>query len=389
MNLQNISITLFFALILIPGCNTKDKITLGGSYPEGSGKYLYINRVDVNTPVFIDSVKINKSGTFKARLSYDQPAFYNIGFDDFDFITVIAYPGDNINISFKGAKLYSEYKVEGSKESEDIRMLDLKLSETLASLDSLGALFDALPGDESADARRADIEKQYSELIQAQRMHNIGYIIENLNSFSSIKALFQRIDENAYVLYKPTDAQYLKLVSDTLNAHYPESKQARALAENLKKELAALNYSKITSLAEGVETSDLDLELKDRSGKSIRLSSFEGKSYVLLSFWSVRSKDCISNNLQMKEIYKSYHNKGFEIYQVNIDEDEDLWKRTVAFDELPWVSVRDDQASNASTVVRYNVTKVPTNYLIDKNGEIIGRDLFGRTLQIKLSQILD
>ncbi len=83
----------------------------------------------------------------------------------------------------------------------------------------------------------------------------------------------------------------------------------------------------------------LDPELKDIDGKRISLSSLKGK-YVLLTFWSFRSKECIVENLQFKEYYKKYKNKGFEIYQINLDESEQDWKKAVKFDELPWISTQ-------------------------------------------------
>ena len=66
-----------------------------------------------------------------------------------------------------------------------------------------------------------------------------------------------------------------------------------------------------------------------------------------------------------------------------------MWKQAVRFDELPWVNVRVDDPANLNEVMKFNVTKVPANYLFDKNGGIISRDLFGRSLQIKLSQLFD
>lgn len=389
MKFLNITYISIFFLLLISGCKTDDIINIEGSYPEGSGRHLYITRIDVDIPVFIDSVRINKSGIFKSRFSYTQPAYYNVGFDDSDFVTVIAYPGDNITLSFSGKNTFENYSVDGSKESDDIRLLDIKLGQTISSLDSISTLYTSLPEGETDMARKVVLETQYTELIKAQRMHNIKFILDNLNSFASIKALFQRINDNAYVLYQPTDAQYLKLVSDSLNTNYPDSKQAIALAQNLKDELAALNLSRISTMAEGIEDTNLDLNLTDLSGKRIKLSSFEGKDYVLLSFWSAGLKECISNNLQMKEYYKIYHRKGFEIYQVNLDEDEEVWKRTVAYDELPWINVREDDPANTSLLVYYNINRLPANYLIDMNGDIIGKNLFGRTLQIRLAQIFD
>jgi len=112
-------------------------------------------------------------------------------------------------------------------------------------------------------------------------------------------------------------------------------------------------------------------------------------NYVLLSFWSAESKECIANNLFLKQMYQLYHNEGLEIYQVNLDSDESLWKSSVKFDDLPWVSVREDDPSDPLTARMFNVTTLPANYLFDKNGDIIGKNLFGRSLRIKLGQIFD
>ncbi len=383
----NSAFAFIIILFLVSGCNIDNRITLSGTYPDGSGKYMYITRIDVDIPVFIDSVKINNKGTFKSSFKYTQPAFYNLGFDNSDFITLIAYPGDNININFSGSMLYKDYSIEGSQESEDLKQLDLKLAQTIASIDSLKNIYKSVADNNTE--RKAELEDQLAELIKAQRMHNIGFILNNLKSFASIKALFQRINEDAYVLYQPRDAQYLKLVSDTLNKYYPDSKQVINLAQNLENELNSLNISRLSDLAANSEPTDLDLNLQDITGKNIKLSSLKGKNIVLLSFWSTNIEQCISNNLQLKEYYKLYHPRGFEIYQVNLDEDEEIWKTAIAYDELPWISVREDNSANVSSVLQYNISKLPANYLIDRNGEIIGKDLFGRTLQIKLSQLFD
>ena len=174
-------------------------------------KYLKLNRIEVDRSVFIDSAKIGKSGTFRFKTSNDVPEFYTLGFDDKELVTLIAYPGDNISIDFEGKKLYDDYRITGSKESEDLRMLDLKLGKTLASLDSLTQKYNSLPESTEYDKERTRLEEEYISFVDDQRMYNIKYIIENINSFSAIKALYQRLNENAFVLYRPNDAQYLKL----------------------------------------------------------------------------------------------------------------------------------------------------------------------------------
>ena len=44
-----------------------------------TGKYIYFNRVDVNTPVFMDSAKINRSGKFRFQVRTSDPDFYQLG----------------------------------------------------------------------------------------------------------------------------------------------------------------------------------------------------------------------------------------------------------------------------------------------------------------------
>ena len=109
---------------------------------------------------------------------------------------------------------------------------------------------------------------------------------------------------------------------------------------------------RISEIAKNIPETKLDPDLKTTDGKRIALSSLKGK-YVLLTFWSFQSKDCIAENLQLKEFYKLYNKKGFEIYQINLDENESAWKAAVKFDELPWISTREDDPKypkNAMTV---------------------------------------
>ena len=381
---------LFFTslVLLLSGCDNQDLIKIDGNYPGDSRGYLYLNRIDVDQPVFVDSVKIKGSGNFSVRFNYEQPTFYNIGFNNTEFVTLIAYPGDRIVVNFKDDKLQNDYTVEGSPESEDIRLLDIKLNKTLATLDSLSVEYQNASSLENFETVKPVLEEAYLTAVKDQRMHNIAFIIENLNSFSSIKALYQRIDESTYVLYQPRDTQYLKLVSDSLGARYPSSKQVMSLVTNLDRELREMYLESITSAANEIEPVILDADLPDLNGEKIKLSDLMGTNYVLLSFWSAQSKECISNNLQMKTFYARYHKEGFEIYQVNLDTDEKPWKSSVKFDELPWISVREEDPAQP-TARQFNVTKVPANYLLNKNGKIIGKNLYGRSLQIKLSQLFD
>ena len=128
--------------------------------------------------------------------------------------------------------------------------------------------------------------------------------------------------------------------------------------------------------------------LKNIEGARIALSSLKGK-YVLLTFWSFQSKECIYENLQLKELYKLYHKKGFEIYQINLDENEADWKAEVRFDELPWISTREDDPKDPKNAIMFNVHSVPVNFLFDKESKIMTSDIHGKALQLQLEQLFN
>ena len=380
---------LILLTVIIIACNNEKNIIISGSHPGDIREYLYVNRVNLNNPVFVDSVRINRSGKFKIKIESPEPAFYTLGFNNNEFITVVAEPGDKIDLEFKGKRLQNDYSVVGSEESEKVRMLDKKLGQTIIIMDSLTTEYQEVSEKGDNPEKLAEIEQEYTTTLNEQRKHNIAFILDNLSKLSAVKALYQKVNENTYVLYQQRDLQYLKLVSDSLGRYYPDISLTKSLKENMEDEINQMYISSISKAAEDLTPVNLDANLPDLDGKRVRLSDLINNNYVLLSFWSAESKECIANNLSLKQMYQLYHNEGLEIYQVNLDSDESLWKSSVKFDELPWVSVREDDPSNPMTARMFNVTTLPANYLFDKNGDIIGKDLFGRSLRIKLGQIFD
>jgi peroxiredoxin len=385
--MKKILVIIIPALILA-GCSSKDSFTVSGHISDPQKNSVVLKKLEVDRLIFVDSARLSSSGSFKIRVKTGATDFYQLGYSDTDFITLIAGPGEKIRLTFNGKNTSGDYEVSGSKGSEDVRILDLRLAAGKRKLDSLSTIYDNLPANADSDAERSRLEEEYTAVLKDLRKKNIEYIVTWPSSMASLKAVYQRIDENTYVLYDPRDLQYLKIVSDSLGRHYPESKNVKALAEDLKKELNQLAARQIQSIASTSPEIKLDPNLLDVNGKRIALSSLRGK-VVLLTFWSVNSRESLAENIQLKEFYKTYKGKGFEIYQINIDEDEEKWKQAVRFDELPWISTREDDPNVLENVRLFNVQTVPANYLFDRDGTIIGTNLHGRSLQIKLNQLFN
>jgi len=378
--------TVWILLIALFSCREEKSFRIEGKSDYHIGSYINILRIDIDVPVLLDSARIKKNGSFRFKIKAEYPEFYQLGVSNYGFITILAEPGEKINVTFKSEYLPYDYSINGSPGTRQLMLLDSALAITRHKIDSLKILYDSLYNKPEFARMEKEINEAYIKLLKDQRMFNIDFILKNLKSFASIKALYQKIDDQTYVLYDSRDIQFLKIVSDTLNYYYPKSKQVRALKANFENEMNRFKMRQLEKLAEQSPVKILDPDLKDINGKRIALSSLRGK-YVLLSFWSASSQDCVSENLELKNLYEKYRNKGFEIYQINLDSDEDLWKKAVKFDELSWISVREDDPSKPKFAIYYNVKTLPANYLYDKEGEIIASNLHGRALQNKLQQI--
>jgi hypothetical protein len=381
-------IFLLALVIIFSGCKNKNSFLVDGTIKGRKEKYIYINRLDVNTPVFLDSARIGRNGRFRFKIRAAEPDFYQMGFSKAEFITLLAEPGEKIKLELSGENFFENYRVSGSAGSEKLQLLDHNLTETKRKLDSLRTEYEKARNEPGFDQKGPALEESFNKTIKEQRRKNIEFIIINVNSLASIKALYQRIDPQTYVLYDPKDLQFLKIVTDSLTRHYPNSKHVQALARDFAKEMNQMYVNQLEKLAKDLPKTSLDPDLKDINDKRISMSSLRGK-YVLLTFWSVQSEDCINENLQLKEIYKQYYKKGFEIYQINLDANEEAWKAAVRFDELPWISTREDDPGNPKNAILFNVKTLPANYLFDKEGSIIASNLHGKSLQIKLGQLFN
>ena len=135
------------------------------------------------------------------------------------------------------------------------------------------------------------------------------------------------------------------------------------------------------------ERSYPDIEATDMYGNSVKLSSLDG-NVILVDFWSAEVGNSNALNADLKEIYRKYADKGFRVYQVSLDTSKAAWIKAVQEQKLPWISVCDFLGESSPLRGVYNVKKLPSNYLIDRDGTIIGKDLYSNALEKRLAELL-
>ena len=118
----------------------------------------------------------------------------------------------------------------------------------------------------------------------------------------------------------------------------------------------------------------------------IRLSSLKGK-VVLLDFTAYQAKLSPVHNIALAELYKKYKEKGFEIYQISLDQDEHFWK--VSAGNLPWICVFDKMSNRSPYVQKYNVKELPSYFLINREGDVVESKAQIKDIEVSISGLLN
>ncbi|MEI9911503.1 MAG: TlpA disulfide reductase family protein [Bacteroidota bacterium] len=98
--------------------------------------------------------------------------------------------------------------------------------------------------------------------------------------------------------------------------------------------------------------------------KAISLFSFKGK-YVFLDFWASWCVPCREEHPNIAAQYEKYKHKGFTIVSVSIDTDKDKWLKAITKDKMTWTQVSDLKGEKGETYLKYGITTIPANFLID------------------------
>lgn len=238
--------------------------------------------------------------------------------------------------------------------------------------DKLGALNIEFAG--LSDSKKADqqvllsFQKRYSTLMEERQSIIKKFVANHPQSFISL-------------YYLNSD-----LANDEMNVPEIEALY-NALSENLKSNVFGkmvkqrIEQGKVTGI--GVVASDF--EEKTPEGIPLKLSSFKGQ-YVLVDFWASWCMPCRQETPHLVNAYEKYKDKGFTILGVSIDQSADAWKKAIKTDGLLWAQLLDTTQKIAA---QYGIDAIPKNYLLDKEGKIIAKNLRGLALEEKLKEVLE
>ncbi len=375
------AIALFLSFIMTVSCSS-DTVRVSGTIHGKPDKMMYIEQIAPSREI-IDSVQLNSDGgfSFKHIISSNDPKFLNLQLDG-NNLTLLVSKGENVKVN-SIFNIPGGYGVEGSEGSRLVMEMGQKVNNVSSQIDSLYQIFNL----STHDIEREQINKEIAQLYIKHKQECIKFLVQNSGSLASIVALYQRMPNGIITFDSEADIIYFSMVADSLFKRYPKSLHVKSLLKDVKsirgrQKLAGMVNN---SLSNSASLSFPEIAMNDMYGEEQLLSALKGK-VILLSFWSNADRASTFLNSELKEVYDVYHNRGFEIYQISLDQSKSSWINSITEQKLPWISVNDFKGNTSPAVTGYNITQIPANYLIDRSGNIVGKNIFGADLMKKISE---
>lgn len=382
--MKKILLFLSIAFFLFSCESDPDFFTVSGEIANANGEKLYLVELQTNNINILDSVVLNEYGTFSFKGQTDIPRFYAIRTSSNNYLTLIINNLEQINIKANSDELYRDAVITGSPASNNILILRTKLENSIQSLDSLALKYQSLLGTRELKRVKDSLGLVSQEIIEKHTEFSKKFVTDNLNSLAGLMALYQQIAPRRYVLNPKDNFEYFNLVDSSLMSIIPESDAVKALHAQLKEYKRQDNAVNIL----GIGKIAPDIALPNPKGDTISLYSLRGK-YVLLDFWASWCRPCRVENPNLVRTYKKYNAKGFEIFQVSLDKKKQSWEEAINKDNLEWSNVSDLKYWSSAPAQLYKIQSIPTNFLIDKQGKIIAKNLKGDALEAKLSELFN
>jgi thiol-disulfide isomerase/thioredoxin len=109
---------------------------------------------------------------------------------------------------------------------------------------------------------------------------------------------------------------------------------------------------------------------------------------VLVDFWATWCGPCLGELPNVRENYRLYHDKGFEVVGISLDRDRQALEKFLADEQNPWITLHDGDWKDNAVATYYGVMGIPTVILVDQEGKVVSTRARGPELGKLLEQLL-
>lgn len=357
-------------LALLSSCTSSSSIDIN-MYGGKDSTAIVVSKLAVNKLKAVDTLYLKKGhADISLKVNENSPEFIYLESENGKRVSVLLSKGENVSVELdSNGELLN---IQGSPESLLLQEVEAAQQTFRMAFDSLSvALNNAVElGDQ---ASRTRINKELGAMYVAYKQKAIKYIYAHPKSMTLIPVIFHNVTANLPLFSEYSDAILFERVYDSLRTKFSGSPYLVSLMSEIEKRKNLLQVETFLSNAE--RTDFPEIILPDVNSQQQHLSALQG-NVILLSFWDPQNDGMKLYNNDLIPIYEKYHSKGFQIYQVAITSDKTDWAIYLKGKPLPWISVCDIANDNSYAAAVYNVSELPSLFLIAKDGTIVSKNIF-------------
>lgn len=359
--------------MMMAACDKAPKFCVEGTIEGAKDSMLYLTLSTLDGVQKLDSVKLKEDGafSFEATAPVDAPEFYALQIGK-HVVNFSVDSTESITITAQLPTMEREYSIKGNESSKKIKEISLLQQDVQARIIAIEKNEDLLPGDQRDSIE--SILNTYKERMKKD------FIFADPTSASAYYAVCQSITDlgGTFQLFNPLtdrlDVRCYATVATAWDGTYPNAPRTQQLCNMAIKGMdnTAPPQQQVLDVDESMvsETGIIDINLPDINSKMRSIKELKG-SVGLIDFTVYGTKESAERMRLMRTLYEKYHEQGFEIYQISLDEDIHFWK--FSCENLPWVCVHETDGTATNI---YNVTNLPTFFLVNRNNEIVVRSDF-------------
>jgi len=368
--------TIVFCTAILFACNNenqKGKFTVSGELKNAPDQKLYLEELyfSEKDPVILDTAEI-KNGRFTISALAPEQGLYRLRLEKTDAPFIFINDNPSINVTADYNQLSLESIVFNSSANQLLRKFITNINAQRKNLEEKTTGLQQYPTPVETDSMYLVLKKDVSTQETAYKNYIIQYLDTTSNAVMAMFSLGYTRD---------IEPDQLEKTVAGLTKRFPNNQSITTIVAQYNQMIAQYKAKP----SDGKLAPDINMA--DTSGKPFALSMLRGK-YVLVDFWASWCGPCRGENPNVVKAYNKFKDKNFTILGVSLDKDKASWVKAIKDDNLTWYHISDLKYWNSAAVPLYGFDGIPYNVLVNPEGQIIGSNLRGEALEMKLGELI-